>query len=137
MEELDIIAIQGNYTLLEEKANLVHSLYQEIFQHLIETEATEEDPINEVEVVDDYKHILRNWQRSGGGKEKEPEECLKSLMKLLESEVEGEERIKLAVKTPPKATFTANLDKLKASFKDMTLLRSRAYSFLAMLRGIT
>nr|CAD7262104.1 unnamed protein product [Timema shepardi] len=60
MEELDIIAIQGNYTLLEEKANLVHSLDQEIFQHLIETEATEEDLINEVEVVDDYKQHTRD-----------------------------------------------------------------------------
>nr|CAD7411195.1 unnamed protein product [Timema poppensis] len=61
MEEIDIIEIQGNYTLLEEKANLVHSFDQEIFQHLIETEATKEYQINEVEVVDDYKrkfHVL-------------------------------------------------------------------------------
>nr|CAD7607925.1 unnamed protein product [Timema genevievae] len=78
-----------------------------------ETEASEEDLINEVEVVDDYKHMLRAWQRSGGGKEKEPEEHLKSLMKFLENEVEGEERIKLAVKTPPKGTITTNPDKSK------------------------
>nr|CAD7587079.1 unnamed protein product [Timema genevievae] len=55
MEEMDIIAIQGNYTLMEEKANLVHSLNKELFKHLIETKATEEDLINEIEVVYDYR----------------------------------------------------------------------------------
>nr|CAD7405256.1 unnamed protein product [Timema cristinae] len=58
MEDMDIITIQGKYRLLEEKANLLHSLDQEIFQHLIETEATEKDLINEVEVVDDYKRDI-------------------------------------------------------------------------------
>nr|CAD7572519.1 unnamed protein product [Timema californicum] len=55
MEEIDIIAIQGKYTLLEEKASLVHSFDQEIFQHLIETEATKEDQINEE--IDEDKEL--------------------------------------------------------------------------------
>nr|CAD7262749.1 unnamed protein product [Timema shepardi] len=45
--------------------------------------------------------MLRAWQRCCGGKEKEPEERFKSLIKFLENEVEGVKRIKLAVKTPP------------------------------------
>nr|CAD7434672.1 unnamed protein product [Timema monikensis] len=79
--------IQGNYMLLEERANLVHSLDHEIFHHLIETDVTDKD-------------------------------LSMSLMKFLESEVEGEDRIKIAVKTPPKGTITANPDKSKGRKKD-------------------
>nr|CAD7196801.1 unnamed protein product [Timema douglasi] len=58
-------------------------------------------------------NVLNLGLRSGGGKEKKPEERLKSVMKFLENEVEVKERTKLSVKTPPKGTIAANPDKSK------------------------